>query len=98
MKEILLGKSDQPVYLHAKYGNRRGIRRSEAAGAVPAGGVSSTSEAKPVQPNPLHDFILGTKRRQGMVETMAKQAAQSVGGKIGNQIVCGLLGGITRSR
>jgi hypothetical protein len=46
----------------------------------------------------LRDLLFGTKRRQGMVEAMAKQAARSVGGQIGNRIVRGLLGGITQSR
>jgi hypothetical protein len=36
----------------------------------------------------------GTKRRQGMVEAMAKQAARTVGSQIGRQIVRGVLGGI----
>ena len=40
------------------------------------------------------DFLWGTKRRQGMVETMAKQTARTVGSQIGRQILRGLLGGI----
>ena len=44
--------------------------------------------------SPLNDFIWGTKRRQGMVETMAKQAARTVGSQVGRQILRGVLGGI----
>ena len=40
------------------------------------------------------DFIFGTKRRQGMVETMAKQAARTVGSQLGRQILRGVLGGL----
>jgi hypothetical protein len=40
----------------------------------------------------IGDFLWGTKRRQGMVETMAKQAARSVGSQIARQIVRGVLG------
>jgi DNA helicase HerA-like ATPase len=40
------------------------------------------------------EFLWGTKRRQGMVETMAKQAARTVGSQIGRQILRGILGGI----
>ncbi|MBN1755245.1 DUF853 family protein [bacterium] len=40
------------------------------------------------------DLLWGTKRRQGMVETMAKQAARSVGSQVGRQIIRGILGGI----
>jgi uncharacterized protein len=42
----------------------------------------------------LGELMWGTKRRQGMVETLAKQAARTVGGEIGRQILRGVLGGI----
>jgi len=42
----------------------------------------------------VKDAVFGTKRRQGMVETMAKQASRTVGSRIGQQIVRGLLGSI----
>ena len=46
----------------------------------------------------LNDWLWGTTRRQGMVETMAKQAARTVGSQLGRQILRGVLGGIGRSR
>jgi hypothetical protein len=42
----------------------------------------------------LGELLWGTKRRQGMVETMAKQAARTVGSQLGRQILRGVLGGI----
>jgi DNA helicase HerA-like ATPase len=42
----------------------------------------------------IDDFLWGTKRRQGMVEAMAKQAARTVASQLGRQIVRGVLGGI----
>ncbi|ATE72311.1 helicase HerA-like domain-containing protein [Lysobacter capsici] len=42
----------------------------------------------------VKDAVFGTKRRQGMVETMAKQTARTVGNQVGRQILRGLLGGI----
>ena len=42
----------------------------------------------------VKDAVFGTRRRQGMVETMAKQTARTVGNQIGKQILRGLLGGI----
>ncbi len=42
----------------------------------------------------VKDAVFGTKRRQGMVETMAKQTARTVGSQIGRQILRGVLGGI----
>ena len=41
----------------------------------------------------LGGLLWGTKRRQGMVETMAKQAARTVGSQLGRQILRGVLGG-----
>lgn len=46
----------------------------------------------------VKDAVFGTRRRQGMVETMAKQTARTVGNRIGQQIVRGLLGGIFGGR
>lgn len=42
----------------------------------------------------VKDAIFGTRRRQGMLETMAKQTSRTVGNKIGQQIVRGILGGL----
>ena len=42
----------------------------------------------------LGEMLWGTKRRQGMVQTLAKQTARTVGSQIGRQIIRGLLGGI----
>ena len=43
----------------------------------------------------INDMIFGTNRRQGMVETMAKQAARTVGSRVGREILRGILGGIS---
>lgn len=42
----------------------------------------------------VKDAVFGTKRRQGMIETMAKQSARTVGSQVGRQILRGILGGI----
>jgi uncharacterized protein len=42
----------------------------------------------------IRDVIFGTRRRQGMLETMAKQTARTVGNQIGRRILRGVLGGI----
>lgn len=46
----------------------------------------------------VKDAVFGTARRQGMVETMAKQAARTVGSQIGRQILRGVLGGLLGSQ
>jgi DNA helicase HerA-like ATPase len=50
------------------------------------------------QSSAISDFLWGTKRRQGAVETMAKQAARTVGGTLGRQVLRGVLGGILGGR
>jgi DNA helicase HerA-like ATPase len=42
----------------------------------------------------IGDLLWGSGRGQGMVETMAKQAARTMGSGIGRQILRGVLGGI----
>ena len=46
----------------------------------------------------ISEWMWGTKRRQGAVETMTKQAARTVGSQIGRQILRGVLGGIFGGR
>jgi hypothetical protein len=57
-----------------------------------------TEQAEAEKPSEVQgkvsEWLWGTKRRQGMVETMAKQAARTVGSQIGRQILRGVLGGI----
>jgi DNA helicase HerA-like ATPase len=46
----------------------------------------------------VNEWLWGTKRRQGVAQTMAKQAARTIGSQIGRRILRGVLGGITGSR
>lgn len=46
----------------------------------------------------VKDAVFGTKRRQGMLETAAKQTARTVGSQIGRQILRGVLGGMFGGR
>ncbi|HEY3064166.1 MAG TPA: helicase HerA-like domain-containing protein [Methylomirabilota bacterium] len=63
--------------------------------AAPERPASSPAKPEPTAPGGgLGELIWGTKRRQGMVETMAKQAARTVGNEIGRQVLRGVLGGI----
>jgi len=73
-------------------------------GVAPAprgGDTAPAPREEPAQPTAgsavtgaLGDLLWGTKRRQGMVEAMAKQAARTVGSEVGRQILRGVLGGI----
>jgi DNA helicase HerA-like ATPase len=85
-------KYDSPVNRESAYEilSRRTLEKEAAES-----GPSQAEAEKPSERGRLFgDLLWGTKRRQGMVETMAKQAARTVGSQIGRQILRGVLGGI----
>ncbi|HET7845253.1 MAG TPA: helicase HerA-like domain-containing protein [Xanthomonadales bacterium] len=85
------GRAEAPAPAPATRG-RAATPRAEAPAPAPApaeGGGFGQS---------MKDWLFGTKRRQGAVETMAKSTARTVGNQLGRQILRGLLGGISRKR
>ena len=71
---------------------QRSREGAEGAGVPRRSGDAAEAGSK------VDEFLWGTKRRQGMVETMAKQAARTVGSQLGRQILRGVLGGILGGR
>jgi len=69
-------------------------RRAAPAVAASAPVVPAPAGEPERKRGALGEFLWGTKRRQGMVETMAKQAARTVGSQVGRQILRGVLGNI----
>lgn len=66
-----------------------------AKAAAPAARTEEQDDAQGSQwGQAVKDAVFGTKRRQGLLETMAKQTTRTVGSKLGQQIVRGILGGI----
>ncbi|HET8899452.1 MAG TPA: helicase HerA-like domain-containing protein [Rhodanobacteraceae bacterium] len=61
-------------------------------------GSASKSDASGGIGDLMHDVLFGSKRRQGMLETMGKQVARTIGSKVGRQILRGVLGGIFGGR
>ena len=86
------GKYDTTVNRESAY-EMLGRRAPASAGPPVPGGPQSAPQPADTG-SKVNDFLWGTKRRQGMVETMAKQAARTVGSQIGRQILRGVLGGI----
>jgi len=84
-------KYDTPVNRESAY-EILGRRASEKQAA--GSGPGEAEAEKPSQRGWLGEMLWGTRRRQGMVETVAKQAARTVGSQIGRQIIRGVLGGI----
>jgi len=62
--------------------------------ATPAGKAGAPAQAGSDWGGMIRDAMLGTGRRQGMIETMAKSVVRTAGSKVGQQIVRGILGGI----
>jgi len=85
-------KYDSPVNRESAYEilSRRTLEREAAESEANQAEADKPSE----RGRSFGDVLWGTKRRQGMVETMAKQAARTVGSQIGRQILRGVLGGI----
>ncbi len=70
---------------------------NNAAGVETAKAPAKGKEAEPEESGfgaKINEWLWGTKRRQGVVQTMTKQAARTAGTKLGNQILRGVLGGI----
>jgi hypothetical protein len=88
----LSGKYDARINRESAYEilSRRTMERETAEAESSQAGAERPSAGGGM----LDDLLWGTKRRQGMVEAMAKQAARTVGSQIGRQILRGVLGGI----
>lgn len=84
------GKYDSRVNRESAYE----ILARRASGTQPAAPPKHETEKSADEGGRFSDLLWGTKRRQGMVETMAKQTARTVGSQIGRQILRGILGGI----
>jgi DNA helicase HerA-like ATPase len=66
--------------------------------AADASAKDSVKEADGGWGGAVHDALFGTKRRQGMIETMGKQMVRTAGSQLGRQILRGVLGGIFGGR
>jgi DNA helicase HerA-like ATPase len=69
------------------------LARRAAAAPEPAA-PPRPAEAERDSGSRLRDLVWGTRRRQGLAETLAKQTARTVGSQLGRQILRGVLGGI----
>jgi len=69
-------------------------RRTASVETSKAQASKAPAEQQPEGGGQWGDLLWGTKRRQGLVEAMAKQAARTVGSEVGRQILRGVLGSI----
>jgi uncharacterized protein len=83
-------KYDTPVNRESAY---EILTKRNAPGEAPAAKPDTVPASSGVG-DAVNDLLWGTKRRQGMLEAMAKQAARTVGSEVGRRILRGVLGGI----
>ena len=86
------GKYDNPIDRESA-AEMLAKRAETAAKAADAPAAKSEPESGGFSQS-VKDAVFGTKRRQGMVETMAKQTSRTIGTKLGNQILRGIMGSI----
>lgn len=86
------GKYDTPINRESAYEvlAKRAETEAKTPDAKSSRGKSDTE--KDSEPSPWSDWLWGTKRRQGVLETLAKQMARTVGSKIGTSVLRGILG------
>ncbi|WP_429002433.1 helicase HerA-like domain-containing protein [Xanthomonas sacchari] len=73
----------------------RRVERSADRSAAPPARTREQDEAQDSGfGQAVKDAVFGTKRRQGMLEAMAKQTSRTIGNRIGQQIVRGIFGSI----
>jgi DNA helicase HerA-like ATPase len=75
----------------ARRANEKTTHSQSVAKNTPAGTGASSEQG---WSDAVRDALLGTSRRQGMIEAMAKSASRAVGSRLGQQIVRGVLGSI----
>ena len=95
-------KYDTAVNRESAYEMLRGAGGTRGKEVLPGEGEPGRGPAaakeSSAEPSRVDEFLWGTKRRQGMVESMAKQAARTVGSQLGRQLLRGILGGILGSK
>ncbi len=89
-------KYDQPVNRESAYEILKA--RAEKAQAEPERKGKQEMKKQPEERSAMSELMWGTKRRQGLAQTMAKQTARTVGSQLGRQIIRGILGSIMGGR
>lgn len=97
--EILSRRATAPSEADMSLGHQVPNRSNQShVTPSPSQPIQSTTQSQSKGGGMLGELLWGTNRRQGMVETMAKQTVRTIGGQIGRQILRGVLGGILGGR
>ncbi len=96
MRSPVGAKYDTPIDRESAYELLK-LQAEEAAQRESTNPVAPVPDGEPSDGigGKLKEWLLGTKRRQGALEAMTKSTMRTVGNRLGQQIVRGVLGGIT---
>ena len=75
--------------------NRLQEQAAAAEAAQAPAGQPAPADAEPTWGARFKEFLFGTKRRQGAIEQVAKSAMRTAGTRMTNQILRGILGGVS---
>ena len=92
------GKYDTPVNRESAVEMLARRTDTKAADATVVANAPAPKAEGDAWSGAVHDALFGTKRRQGMIETMGKQVVRTMGSQLGRQILRGVLGGIFGGR
>jgi DNA helicase HerA-like ATPase len=89
-------KYDAPMNRDSAFEQLNRAQDQAAADAAQApAGAPAAGDAEPTWGARFKEFLFGTKRRQGAIEQVAKSAMRTAGTRMTNQILRGILGGVS---
>ena len=88
------GKYDNAINRESAYELLNQRRSGNATSNTTATANDAQTGQKTEDQGWFSELIFGNKRRQGLAQTLSKQAARTVGSQLGKQILRGILGGI----
>jgi hypothetical protein len=88
------GKYDQLINRESAYERLNQRRVGNATSDTTSTASDAQTGQKAEEQGWFSELIFGNKRRQGLAETLSKQAARTVGSQLGKQILRGILGGM----
>ncbi len=93
-------KYDAPMNRESAFEQLQAARADAAQGnaAAPAPAPAPGAAGEPTWGERFREFLFGTRRRQGAIETVAKSAMRTAGTRMTNQILRGVLGGVSGGR
>jgi len=93
-------KYDTPMNRESAFEQLQAARTAAAQdnAATPAPTPAPGAASEPTWGERFREFLFGTRRRQGAIETVAKSAMRTAGTRMTNQILRGVLGGVSGGR